>query len=542
MPLVAFSPSRPATPEDLQPFEQLAVRLSSCFSALQADEVEESLSHALEKVGRTFAVDECTLVTYDGAGSARVVGSWGLPPHPRCTNADIGRMPWLIQRLARNAVTAFTPATDFCHAASADAAQATRSGIVGRLAVPIVVGRRVLYGLMVGTRQRHGDWEGPVVERLRLVGEILGSGLARLQKDPTIGSAPPERAIDGAAHGPSKHDETRPDGVLGRIIGDSVPLQQARARIERVAPLDTTVLLLGETGTGKELFAQAIHDASRRRNNRLVRVNCAALPGSLIESELFGHERGAFTGAVAMRQGRFELADDGTLFLDEIGDLPPELQAKLLRVLQEGEFERVGSSKTRRVDVRVITATHVDLETAVADGRFRADLYYRLSVFPVTLPPLRERPEDIPRLVWNFIERHQHKLALRITSVPPEVMRALQHHDWPGNVRELENVIERAMIRTADNTLQLDYPLRVGSPRNGVARLPRCSDTLDDVQRCHIERVLRECGGRINGVGNAAVRLGIHPNTLRFRIKKLGPVIPARHREELAAPSAGHPG
>jgi transcriptional regulator with GAF, ATPase, and Fis domain len=262
----------------------------------------------------------------------------------------------------------------------------------------------------------------------------------------------------------------------------------------------------------------------------------------LIESELFGHERGAFTGAVSMRQGRFELADGGTIFLDEIGDLNPELQAKLLRVLQEGEFERVGSSRTRRVDVRVIAATHVDLETAVADGRFRADLYYRLSVFPVTLPPLRDRPDDIPRLVWHFIERHQHKLAQRIESVPAEVMQALRNHDWPGNIRELENIVERALIRTAGSTLQLDHPLRVGPRRAGAARLANCSDTLDDVQRCHIERVLRECGGRINGAGNAAVRLGIHPNTLRYRIKKLGLVVVLRQSGEPAAASAARPG
>jgi transcriptional regulator with GAF, ATPase, and Fis domain len=285
------------------------------------------------------------------------------------------------------------------------------------------------------------------------------------------------------------------------------------------------VLLLGETGTGKELFARALHDRSRRRERMLIRVNCAALPASLIESELFGHERGAFTGAVSMRQGRFELADGGSIFLDEIGDLAPELQAKLLRVLQEGEFERVGSSKTRRVDVRIIAATHRDLEKDVADGRFRADLYYRLGVFPIALPPLRERSDDIPQLVWFFIHRHQRELGRRITRVPAAVMHALQRHEWPGNIRELENVIERAMIRSADGTLQLDDPLRA----DAVVRTAReCGDTLDAVQRLHIEKVLRECGGRINGAGNAAVRLGIHPNTLRFRIKKLGVVIPKR--------------
>ena len=307
-----------------------------------------------------------------------------------------------------------------------------------------------------------------------------------------------------------------------RIIGDSPALQTALTRMRQVAPLHSTVLLLGETGTGKELFAKALHARSRRRGRTLVRVNCAALPPSLIESELFGHERGAFTGAIAMRQGRFELADHGSIFLDEIGDLAPELQAKLLRVLQEGEFERVGSSVTRRVDVRVIAATHVDLDKAVAEGRFRADLYYRLSVFPISLPPLRDRPEDIPPLVWAFIRGHERELRRRITQVPPAVMQALQRYDWPGNTRELENVIERAMIRSTAGTLQLDAPLHAVSHVRPAA----WGDTLDAVQRCHIERVLRDCGGRIDGAGNAAVRLGLHPNTLRYRMMKLG--IPRR--------------
>jgi chemotaxis protein methyltransferase CheR len=318
-----------------------------------------------------------------------------------------------------------------------------------------------------------------------------------------------------------------------QIIGESGSFRLALTRLAQVAPLDATVLLLGETGTGKELFARALHYRSRRRDRTLVRVNCAALPPSLIESELFGHERGAFTGAVTTRQGRFELADGGTIFLDEIGDLAPELQAKLLRVLQEGEFERVGSSKARHVDVRVIAATHVNLEQAVADGRFRADLYYRLSVFPITLPPLRARPEDVPQLVWFFIHRHQRGLGRRITRVPADVMQALQRHAWPGNVRELENVIERAMIGSSDGTLQLDDPLRRDPSGHPTAPV---GDTLDAVQRCHIERVLRECGGRINGAGNAAVRLGVHPNTLRFRIKKLGVVIPERRGTAGVAP------
>ena len=279
---------------------------------------------------------------------------------------------------------------------------------------------------------------------------------------------------------------------------------------------------MGPTGTGKELFARALHERSRRNARALVRVNCAALPPTLVESELFGHEKGAFTGAVAMRQGRFELADGGTIFLDEIGDLAPDIQVKFLRVLQEGEFERVGSSRTKKVDVRVIAATHLDLEAAVADGRFRADLYYRLSVYPIHLPSLKERAEDIPRLVWFFINRHQRELGRRITKVPQSVLDALQRYSWPGNVRELENVVERAMIASDGETLQLDDTTlgRRSVPQANV------SENLDAVQAAHIEAVLARCNWRINGTGNAAERLGVHPNTLRFRMKKVGVVCP----------------
>jgi transcriptional regulator with GAF, ATPase, and Fis domain len=284
-------------------------------------------------------------------------------------------------------------------------------------------------------------------------------------------------------------------------------------------------LLQGETGTGKELFARALHERSRRRSHALVRVNCAALPPTLVESELFGHEKGSFTGAICMRQGRFELADGGTIFLDEIGDLPYEMQGKLLRVLQEGEFERVGSSRTRRVDVRVIAATHHNLEEAVAEGHFRPDLYYRLGVFPIHVPALRERRDDIAPLMWFFIQRHQRELGRRITKVPQQVLDQLLGHDWPGNVRELDNVVERAMIRSTDGTLQLDGAI-AAKPRERFAG----SGTLDDIQRSHIEATLRQCGWRINGIGNAAECLGMHPNTLRFRMKKLRILSPREQR------------
>jgi transcriptional regulator with GAF, ATPase, and Fis domain len=293
------------------------------------------------------------------------------------------------------------------------------------------------------------------------------------------------------------------------------------ARLQEVASSDSTVLLLGETGTGKELFARILHARSPRRAFPLVPVNSAALPPTLIESELFGHERGAFTGAVALRQGRFELAHRGTLFLDEIGDLPLDLQAKLLRVLQEGEFERLGASKSRKVDVRIVAATHRDLKQAVAERKFRDDLYYRLNVFPIRVPPLRERREDIPALVWFFINKRQRAMNRLITRVPSSVMEVLQQRSWPGNIRELENVIERALIHSRGDALEL-----VDDDLEAVARAERESTvesgTLFSIERTYIEEVLRACGWRINGPGNAAERLGLHPNTLRFRMKKLG--------------------
>jgi transcriptional regulator with GAF, ATPase, and Fis domain len=526
MSLLAFSSSRPGSSEDIHPFERLLTALSASFSTVDGTDTKESVALALEDIAAACGVGECTLLSLSDRSDAKVVHSWAAHGYDPCRDEDLASMPWLLHRLGCNTVVAVTSAADFPHAAEEDRALAERMRLTARLAVPVAIGTRVLYGLMVASRHRSGEWGETFIERLRLAGEIVGGGLERLRLSDALRATQSEagRLNEGLrADTVYLRQEARDRAEAEQIIGDSPALRVAMGRLSQVAPLDATVLLLGETGTGKELFARALHERSRRRERTLVRVNCTALPASLIESELFGHERGAFTGAVSMRQGRFELADGGTIFLDEIGDLAPELQMKLLRVLQEGEFERVGSSKTRKINVRVIAATHVDLERAVTDGRFRADLYYRLSVFPITLPSLRDRRDDIPQLVWFFIHRHQRALGRKITRVPPAVMDALQQHEWPGNVRELENVVERAMIRSADGTLQLDDPLRTEST---YAR--GTGETLAAVQRCHIEKVLRECGWRINGAGNAAVRLGMHPNTLRFRMKKLGVTIPNR--------------
>ena len=289
-------------------------------------------------------------------------------------------------------------------------------------------------------------------------------------------------------------------------------------KVEQVASTDLTVLVLGETGTGKELIAHAIHDGSQRKDSPFVKVNCAALPASLIESELFGHEKGAFTGALATRAGRFELADGGTIFLDEIGELPLDLQSKLLRVLQGGEFQRLGSTETQRVDARVIAATNRDLESSVESGEFRLDLYYRLKVFPVELPPLRDRVEDLPLLVWHLIRKNQKSLGKSVEHVPDEVMSTLAAYHWPGNVRELENVLQRAMLLSPGPTLALTEPLGQDLVKGQAPR----SDRLADVEREHVRRVLEACAWKVKGVGNAAERLGLNPSTLRLRMKNLG--------------------
>jgi formate hydrogenlyase transcriptional activator len=290
--------------------------------------------------------------------------------------------------------------------------------------------------------------------------------------------------------------------------------------MEVVAPTDATVLLQGETGTGKELLARALHQLSDRRDRPFVAVNCAAIPAGLLESELFGHERGAFTGALAQRVGRFELAHQGTLFLDEIGELPLDLQPKLLRVLQEHEFERVGGTRTRHADVRLVVATNRELAQMVDAGQFRADLYYRLNVFPITIPPLRQRPEDIPLLVRHFVRHYARRLRKRIDTIPAEALAALTRYEWPGNVRELQNVIERAVILSPGPVLQLAWGARLQS--QPAAGLPARVRTLQEVEREHILRVLQDTNRVVGGPNGAAARLGLRRTTLLYRMEKLG--------------------
>jgi len=332
------------------------------------------------------------------------------------------------------------------------------------------------------------------------------------------------------------------DREFAQIVGSSTALESVLAEVERVAPTDSTVLVLGETGTGKELIARAIHNISPRCGRPFVKLNCAAIPFDLLESELFGHERGAFTGAVAQRVGRFELADTGTLFLDEFGNLPLAIQPKLLRVLQEQEFERLGSGRTHHISVRLVAATHRDLAQMVARNEFRSDLYYRLNVFPVLVPPLRERRDDIRELVLHFAEEFSRRMGKRIEEIPQTTMSAFSAYDWPGNVRELQNLVERAVIRS-DNGVLSNPLLSTEAPRCHVLKFgadlvpmeesrriieskamhdPVSTDSLEEIQRQHILRVLERTGWVISGPNGAGAVLNVHPNTLRSLMERLG--------------------
>jgi len=309
-----------------------------------------------------------------------------------------------------------------------------------------------------------------------------------------------------------------------RIIGSSAALESVLAQVEQVAPTDSTVLIEGETGTGKELIAHAIHNASQRCGRSFIKLNCAAIPLDLLESELFGHEKGAFTGAIAQKIGRFEMADKGTLFLDEVGDIPPALQPKLLRVLQEQEFERLGSGRTHKVDVRLVAATNRNLGKMVARGQFRSDLYYRLNVFPILLPALRERREDIPALVTHFVKILSRRMGKQIDGIPSEIMAAFQWHSWPGNIRELQNLVERAVILSRDgvlpNPLQKRQPSAIilsSSPQSSLSSM-----TWEDSDRALVVDTLEQTGWIVGGPRGAAAKLGLKRTTLLAKMRRLG--------------------
>jgi len=509
-------------------FETLISDLSSRFINVPAGEVDREITDALRRVCESLGIDFAVLWQWSGAEAKIILPTHvyhaqeGLqPPEPLSQEM----FPWFVQQMLAGRMVVLSSLDELPAAAAVDRENARLFGIKSNLTLPLSVGGEPPVGALgLNTLRAHRAWPDALVKRLHLVAQVFTNALARrrhelslLEREEDLRQSCAEVTLLKErlqAESDYLKTEIRVIHRHGEVTGQSSAIKKVLHLVEQVAPTDSSVLVCGETGTGKELVAQAIHRLSPRRSRLMVKVNCAALPSGLLESELFGREKGAFTGALTRQIGRFEVADGSTLFLDEIGELSLEVQAKLLRVLEQGEFERLGSPRTIKVDVRLIAATHRDLADDIRTGRFREDLYYRLNVFPIRVPPLRERAEDIPLLVWAFLEERSSRMGKKITQVPRASMDALQRRPWPGNVRELRNVIEHAAILTNDNVLRVPV-LDGASP--GEAAL-----TLAEAEREHILRTLERTGWRVKGPQGAAAALGLKPSTLYSRMKKLG--------------------
>jgi transcriptional regulator with GAF, ATPase, and Fis domain len=518
-------------------FEDLLADLTASFVNVEPEALDDLIVDALRRIVQFLGVDRSTLGRYEqNSGQLTTTHSWAVPGiEPVPSPILESRFPYLAPRVRSGSAVVVNRITDLPPEAGADAEALSKLGIRSMATFPLSATGGPLGWLSFGAIRRTHVWTEPEVQRLRLLAGVFANAMLRRRKEVELKAALAENLAlreRVEAENAVWREEVLHCREFDELVGESPALKRVLLQLEQVAPTDSMVLVLGETGTGKDLIATAVHKRSRRAERPLIRVNCAALPATLIESELFGHEKGAFTGAIARKVGRFEVADGGTLVLDEIGELPLELQAKLLRVLQSGEFERLGSTTTRRSDARVIASTNRDLEAMAREGTFRADLYYRLGVFPITLPPLRERREDIALLTAYFVEKLRAKLGRQVTRIPDHTISELMAYDWPGNVRELENIVERSLILSSGSTLSVDRLPRAGRmrPMQGAGPGPGTADdnrTLEQVERDHILAVCERCGWRINGAGNAAERLGINPNTLRSRMLKLGILRPA---------------
>jgi PAS domain S-box-containing protein len=504
-------------------FERLLSDLSARFVNIPPDRVDSEIDYGLRQILEFFQVDRAGLMRSLPDGSAYQIthGVYSEDVSPVPVGVELARSiyPWASEKLVeKHEVVSFSNLDDLPPEANVDKQTYAEWDIRSALDIPIITGGSVVHVIAINSVKSERVWPEELFPRLQLLGEIFVNAIERKQIRLELEKR--LREIEELKQRLENeniylHEEVKLLADHTDIVGQSVVMKKVLAQAEQVARTDSTVLIEGETGTGKELLARAIHRLSSRKDQPLVTVNCASLPPTLIESELFGREKGAYTGAMTKMIGRFEVADGSTLFLDEIGEIPLELQGKLLRILEEGSFERLGSTNTLHVNVRIIAATNRDLGEEVKAGRFRKDLYYRINVFPIAIPPLRERPEDIPLLVWAFVEKAQKRIGKEIETISKKTMEALQSYSWPGNVRELNNVIEHAMI------LSKDKSLRVHLPMPGSLETDATQD-LQDIERRHILAVLEKTGWRLSGGGGAAEALGLKRTTLHEKMKKLG--------------------
>jgi formate hydrogenlyase transcriptional activator len=521
-PILPVEISNDASLDELLAFERMLADLSARFANVPVDQVESEI-HIAQTILRQFlGFDRATFGEFQADGSLVVLSSTAVEGfEPTALGQLPGNLTWFVgQLLAGEIVITPNAALDLPPEAAAEAEYCRRTGLVSHLAIPLRIGGRIVGAIAFSAHRENRTWPDDLTARLKLVGEVFAQAVVRKREQ--------QKLLCAMAEIKGLKDRLERENSYLQHVAQVRPPQGLTSRSPRflsvieeamqVALTSSTVLLLGETGSGKEVLAQAIHDASARKNRPMIKVNCAALPASLIESELFGREKGAFTGALARQAGRFEIADGSTIFLDEVGELPLELQPKLLRVLQEGEFERLGGTKTIRVDARVIAATNRPLAQAVKEGKFREDLFYRLDVFPIEVPPLRERNEDIPMLSWTFVKEFSNSMGKPIEEISDESMTALEEYHWPGNIRELRNVIERAMILEHGRTLNI----KLGHTNLRPIAVKATAGSLDEAERAIILQAVEQCSWRIRGTNGAAALLDIKPTTLESRIKKLG--------------------
>ena len=512
--------------EGRERYQQTLAEISGRLLMSPNDKIDEAIELSLRDTCRYVEADRATIVWFDDeAATVETLYYWreqGGPPVPKFS---MDSFTSIMGMLEKGSAVSFGSVNDLPDSAVVDKSSLNAMKIKAAAIVPLIVDGELTGCCSITNSLNEREWTEQNIRDLQVIGELFGSAIFRQRSRQDMDQL--LRELESARDRLQAENVYLQQEILSthgfhELIGESADLKQCLQQVAQVAATPTPVLIQGETGTGKELIARAIHERSDRGDRPLVKINCAALPANLIESELFGHEPGAFTGAQTRKRGRFDLADGGTLFLDEIGDFPFELQGKLLRVLQDGEFQRLGGTETLRVDARIIAATNRRLLDAVDCGEFRADLFYRINTFTIELPPLRDRHGDIPLLAQHFVMLHAAQLGRDVSAISQAMLDELESYSWPGNVRELESVIQRALITATGTLLQLDEPLDKTRELPTVAPRTGAAADLRTAEREHIQAVLQETGWKISGPSGAANRLGLPPSTLRSRMKKLG--------------------